>query len=349
MATEISEKSTKNQILQAYTETLAKLKEQKQDDRKADKKKDEENKIVKQASDNSVEKIVTGIGTAKIEIMSELDNVSEKLSLEFKKLEDIKKAIEIENNYLNEIYEIKTNTDTLSALLTAQKDKRTSFDAEMENKKTVFEEEMMQKRILWKQEQESYENSKKERENQLKKERQREDEEYNYNLQLNRKKEIDTYEQKKVLLEKELHDKKASVEKDFVERESTIAEKEKGLAELEVKVEQFPKQLENAIKETEKSVLEKIEFKYKHQSELEQKEIAGERNLNKQMILSLENKIKEQAEQIKQLSQKVNEASQQVQTIAIKAIESAAGGTSSQRMFTPGYERTNEQQKKGTD
>ena len=349
MATEISEKSTKNQILQAYTETLAKLKEQKQDDRKADKKKDEENKIVKQASDNSVEKIVTGIGAAKIEIMSELDNVSEKLSLEFKKLEDIKKAIEIESNYLNEIYEIKTNTDTLSALLTAQKDKRTSFDAEMENKKTVFEEEMMQKRILWKQEQESYENSKKERENQLKKERQREDEEYNYNLQLNRKKEIDTYEQKKVLLEKELHDKKASVEKDFVERESTIAEKEKGHAELKSKVEQFPKQLENAIKETEKSVLEKIEFKYKHQSELEQKEIAGERNLNKQMIVSLENKIKEQAEQIKQLTQKVNEASQQVQTIAIKAIESAAGGTSSQRMFTPGYERTNEQQKKGTD
>ncbi len=139
MATEISEKSTKNQILQAYTETLAKLKEQKQDDRKADKKKDEENKIVKQASDNSVEKIVTGIGSAKIEIMSELDNVSEKLSLEFKKLEDIKKAIEIESNYLNEIYEIKTNADTLSALLTAQKDKRTSFDAEMENKKTVFQ------------------------------------------------------------------------------------------------------------------------------------------------------------------------------------------------------------------
>ncbi len=349
MATEISEKNTKNQILQAYTETLAKLKEQKQDDRKADKKKDEENKIVKQASDNSVEKIVTGIGAAKIEIMSELDNVSEKLSLEFKKLEDIKKAIEIESNYLNEIYEIKTNADTLSALLTAQKDKRTSFDAEMENKKIVFEEEMMQKKILWKQEQDSYENSKKERENQLKKERQREEEEYNYNLQLNRKKEIDTYEQKKILLEKELHDKKASVEKDFVERESTIAEKEKGLAELEAKVEQFPKQLENAIKETEKSVLEKIEFKYKHQSELEQKEIAGERNLNKQMILSLENKIKEQAEQIKQLSQKVNEASQQVQTIAIKAIESASGGTSSQRMFTPGYERTNEQQKKGTD
>ena len=174
-------------------------------------------------------------------------------------------------------------------------------------------------------------------------------EEYNYNLQLNRKKEIDTYEQKKVLLEKELHDKKATFENDFAERESTIAEKEKVFAELEAKVEQFPKQLENAIKETEKSVLEKIEFKYKHQSELEQKEIAGERNLNKQMILSLENKIKEQAEQIKQFTQKVNEASQQVQTIAIKAIESASGGTSSQRMFTPGYERTNEQQKKGTD
>lgn len=348
MADQISEKSTKSQILQAYNEALAKLKETKQDDRKIEKKKEDEAKIVKQASESSVEKIVNSIGRAKIEIMNALDEVGDKLTGEFKKLEEIKKAVEIEKNYLNDIFEIKVNADSLSALLLAQKEKKINFESDIESKRVEFEEEISLKKLQWKLEQENYENQKKERDAQLKKDRQREEEEYNYNLQLKRKKEADTFAEQKAKLEKELIDKRIAAEKELSEREKIVSSKEKEFAELSAKVAQFSKELENAIKETEKSVIEKIEFKYKHQSELAQKEIEGERNLNKQMILTLENKIKEQAEQIKQLTLKANESTQQVQTIAIKAIESA-GGASAQRMFTPNYEKHSEQQTKGKE
>ncbi len=349
MADQITEKNTKSQILQAYSEAITKLKEMEKEDRKIAKKKEEEVKIVKEASDNSAEKIVNGISRAKIEIMNALDEVSEKLTSEFKKLEGLQKAIELESNYLNEIYDIKINADSLSALLLAQKEKKANFDAEIENKKIAFEEEMQQKKFQWKLEQENYENQKKERDAQLKKDRQREEEEYNYNLQLKRKKEADEYNEQKSKLEKELVEKRTSLEKELSERESIVAAKEKESAEMKLKVEQFPKALENAIKETEKSVIEKIEFKFKHQSELAQKEMEGERNLNRQMIISLENKIKEQAEQVKQLTQKVNDSGQQVQTIAIKAIESTAGGTVAQRMFSQNYEKHSEQQAKGKE
>ena len=349
MAEQVSEKSTKSQILQAYNEALAKLKEAKQEDRKIEKKKEEESKIVKQASENSVEKIVNGISRAKIEIMNALDEVGEKLTSEFKKLEELQKAIELETNYLHEIYDIKVNADALSALLLAQKEKKTSFEEEIESKRASFEDEMLQKKLQWKLEQENYENQKKERDVQLKKDRQREEEEYNYNLQLKRKKDADVYNEQKTKLEKELIDKRTAAEKELSERETSIAAKEKELSELKVKVEQFPKELDNAVKETEKSVIEKIEFKYKHQAELGQKEIDGDRNLNKQIIASLENKIKEQAEQIKQLTQKVNDSGQQVQTIAIKAIESTAGSAAAQRMFTANYEKHSEQQTKGKE
>ena len=124
---------------------------------------------------------------------------------------------------------------------------------------------------------------------------------------------------------------------------------EKLTSEFKSKVDQFPNELENTIQETEKSVIDRIELKYKHQSEIAQKEMEGERNLNKQMILSLENKIKEQADQVKQLTQKVNDSGQQVQTIAIKAIESTAGGTVAQRMFSQNYEKHSEQQVKGKE
>jgi hypothetical protein len=62
-----------------------------------------------------------------------------------------------------------------------------------------------------------------------------------------------------------------------------------------------------------------------NESELTLREIDGERKLNKQMVLSLETKIKEQQEQIRQLTQKANEAGLQIQSIAVKAIEGASG------------------------
>jgi len=349
MADQITEKSTKSQILQAYNEALAKIKESKHEDKKVEKKKEEESKIVKQASENSIEKIVNGISKAKIEIMNALDEVGEKLTSEFKKLEDLQNAIELESNYLHEIYDIKINSDSLSALLLAQKEKKAGFDSEMENKKTAFEDEMLQKKLLWNLEQQNYENQKKERDAQLKKDRQREEDDYNYNLQLKRKKDTDTYNEQKTKLEKDLIEKRNAVEKELSERETNVASKERELSELKLKVEQFPQELEYTVKETEKSVIDKLEFKYKHQAELAQKDIEGERNLNKQIIASLENKIKEQAELIKQLTQKVNDSGQQVQTIAIKAIESTAGSAAAQRMFAGNYEKHSEQQSKGKD
>ena len=165
-------------------------------------------------------------------------------------------------------------------------------------------------------------------------------------MQLKRKKESDSYVEQKALLDKELVDKKSAVEREFAEREATIATNEKEFAEFKIKVQNFPALLENATRETEKSVIDKIEFKYKHQSELAQKDIEGERNLHKQLVQSLESKIKEQAELIKQLTQKVNESGQKVQTIAIKAIESSTGGISTSRIVSGNYEKNSEQQTK---
>lgn len=125
------------------------------------------------------------------------------------------------------------------------------------------------------------------------------------------------------------------MEKELTEREAAVSSREKELDDLRSRVEGFPKELEKAAKETEKSVTERVEFKYKFQTELAAKEAEGEKRLNMQIIADLERKIKEQEEQIRQLSQKAGDSIQQVQTIALKAIEGAAA----QRIVT---ERTKE-------
>jgi hypothetical protein len=324
MTKTISDKNTKTEILEAYNDMLEKMKEQKAMDAKAVKKEVEEKEIVKKASQHSVEGIVKSMADLKLEIIKSMDGLGEHLIAEYKKLTELQQAIEVETKTIEDIYKIKAEAESLTALVAAQKDKRAAFETEMEQKKADFDDDMTQKRALWKKDQDDFESAKKEREAQSKKERQREEEDYLYNLQLKRKKEADVYEANSANLEKELTEKKASFEKEFYEREANLSAREKELADLKARVESFPKELEKAVKDTERSVTERLNFTHSHEAELATKEIEGERKLYQQKIEALESKINEQDDLIKQLTQKANEAGLQVQSIAIKAIEGAS-------------------------
>lgn len=324
MEPDISLKNTKNEILEAYQAALKKLEDSKTPDRQAEKVKAEKKELVETASQNSVEKVVKNLAELKLVIAKSLDELEGQLLGESKKLNGIRQAIDITSANLREVHEIRATADSLAALMLAQKEKQRQFEERITQEKSEFDSEMGQKRLQWKKEQEEAERLKKERDDQLKKERQREQEEYAYTLKLERKRDEDAYAIKKAAQEKELAEGKQSLEKSWAEREVDIAARENELAELRARVEAFPKELEKTLRESEKSVTERLQFTYKFEKEMLSKEIAGDKKLSQQVIASLETKIKEQDEQIRQLTQKANEAGLQVQNIAVKAIEGAS-------------------------
>ncbi len=338
MEPEVSSRSTKTEILDAYNALLKKLKEQKPVDRQVEKEKAEKVQIVETAAQNSEEKIVKGLADLKLGITKALDETEQQLLGEFKRLNGMRQAIEIEKKNLEEIHDIRSEADSLAALLLAQKERKQAFEAEIQQKRNEFDAEMMQKRLQWKKEQDDYERIKKEREEEVKKSRQREEEEYGYNLRLQRKKDEDAYAANKAAQEKELQEKKLILEKAWLERETDLAARERELVDLRAQVEAFPAELEQAVKATEQAVTERLQFTYQHEKAMLAKEMEGERKLSQQIIQSLETKIKEQDEQIRQLTQKTNEAGMQVQNIAIKAIE----GASTWRGFAATPERASE-------
>jgi len=338
---EISGKSSKSEILQAYHEVLERLRKEKVPDRQAERKQAEEKRLVSDASQHTVEGIVKGLAQIKLEIGGALDNLEERLIAEFKKLSDLQQAIEIERKNLEEIHDITVNAGSLAALLQAQKEKKAQFEKEMDEKRGAFDAEWAQKRLEWKREQDVHEQSVKERDARLKKEREREEEEYTYSLQLKRKKEHDAYEAKKAALDKELAEKRIAVERELSEREASLSVREKEYEELKAAVTQFPERMEKAIKDTEKSVTERLESRYRHEAALAAKEIEGERRLHAQIVSALEAKIKEQETYIRQLTQKSDDAGKQVQNIAIKAIE----GASAQRLLSKHFEVAKESAK----
>ncbi len=325
MTKEISTRSTKQEILEAYQAALDKLKQQKVVEPKQEKKKADEEKVLERVGTATVDGILQNIGALRLDLVKVFDNLGEQLTSEHRKLSDAREAITIEKRSLQELYDIKTEADSLAALMSTQKERQAAFEVEM-----------TQRRLQWKQEQEQHELAHKEHTTQLKKEHDREREEYQYALKIARQRDEDAYNTKKAALEKELAERRAKALTEIEARESALAAREKEYAELTAKVGAFPAELEKAVKEAEERTREHVEARFNHQMEIREKDIQGERKLMQQTITSLQEKIKEMEQQMKTLAQRANEAQLQVNTIALKALES----TAAVRVVTSGVEKS---------
>src|SRR5664280_645407 len=142
MEPEISARNTKNEILAAYEETLRKMQTQKTTEPKQVQEEKRQQETIKKASENTTEGIVNGITTLKLNVAKDLDKLSELLTAEFKKLEDIQAAIRLEKLNLEELYQVTANADSLAAMIQSQKDKKALFETEMADKRNALDEKM---------------------------------------------------------------------------------------------------------------------------------------------------------------------------------------------------------------
>lgn len=331
----ISTKNTKNEILEAYEELLAKQQEKKTDEPKKVQELQKQETIVKNASGLSTEGIVKDVSGLKVNLSSALDKLSEGFIAEFRRFEELQKAIQIEKQQLEDLYQLSASTDSLSVMLLAQKEKKEQFELEMTNRrkeledrinteKALFETEMTERKLNLKKLQEDFQQKQKEEAEQLQKSRKREEEEYIYALKINRKKETDLYEEKKEKLEKELADKKVAFEKDFAQREFSIKEAEGELNELRKKNAAFPSEMEKAVKAAVENASEKLETNHQFEKELREREVSGELKLKTQIIETLQSKIKDMEVSLKDYAQKAMSAEASVKDIALRAIDSSA-------------------------
>lgn len=322
---EISEKSKKNEIFDAYNSLLKKIQNTKEESHQEVKVKHQNEEVVVRAAKFDTEQIVTTLGQAKVMITQNLGLLEKKLTEEYDRLNELQQAIKVESKHLEELHQIKKNADSLAALLLAQKERKASFDVEMEELRKTLEHEIELKRTEWRLEKERYDQLKVEYEVANKKERVRDEDEYRYKIAVERKKDQDVYENKKALLERDLAEKKELFEKNCGTRQAVLEMAEDELKSQRNRVAGFPKELENAVSLTEKSVTESLEREYRYSMNLKSAEIEGEKRLQQQTIVSLQAKIKEQDILIRELSARAETASQQVQSIALKALEGATG------------------------
>jgi hypothetical protein len=330
----VSEKSTKAEILKAYEALLQDIQKNKANIPKQMQEEKQKTEILEKVSGINNESIVKNIATLKTNLSNSLDEMLQDLTNEFKKLEEIRAAIDQEKKTLEDLYSLSANTDSLAAMLLAQKEKKENFEKTIKEAEDAFTSEIAETKAQWEREKTKQKVNEKEYADDLAKQRKRE-EEYAYNLKIKRQKEQNEYDVHKSQLDKELADKKTNFEQEISHREAELKNAEAELVELRKHNAEYPAKIEKVLKDKENEVTKQLQTKYEFEIKLMEKQNESDIRLKDQIIASLQEKIKEQQAQLKEYTDKANRAEANVKDIAVKAIENA----SKVRMFTAKSEK----------
>ncbi len=127
MTEEISIKSTKNEILEAYNTMLKKVKQQEKEKPAQSREAEERKETVAKAKEESEENIVNRLSSLKLETATTFDKLEKSFLQEQRRLSKMQQAIDTETKHLEDLYNIKTETDTLAALILTQKRKTSAI------------------------------------------------------------------------------------------------------------------------------------------------------------------------------------------------------------------------------
>ena len=251
MSAKVSEKNTKSQILTAYQAALQEIKnlKKKSPDRKTDLKLVKEKETVQQAIGSSIETILDSLRQTRKSSNEAMLGLESDIVSKKETLDGIVESIKILQNEIEQLTEIKTESDTLIALQKAHKDAIEAFEEEQKERKAKAQKEMQENANLWTEEQNRRQKERDERDAEFKKNYARKLEQHKYDFDMRVKQDQDEFDQQKREQERQLEDSRAKVEAELDKREEIVAAKEEELAKLRIKADLAPKEKEEAVKE----------------------------------------------------------------------------------------------------
>jgi hypothetical protein len=322
----LSEKSTKQEMLDAYRAVVRQLEEKRaaelHPEKRLQAKQAEE--AVAVAAGLAPEGVERALGNLKADIGRSLAEIAERMAAEVTKFGAVQRAVESKERELQELYGIEKAATSLAALIEAQNQKRREFEIELGQQKEELTREVESARAEWEKEKKGHETELRERDALEKKGREREKEEFGYLFKREQQSARDKLSDEKAATEKEILAKRESLAKELGEREKAVAAHENELAELRQKAGAFPKDLESALDKAVKEVADRLKLEAKNREELLRKEFEGERNVATARNEALEKMNKDLSDQNARLAKQLDAAYQKVQEIAEKAIEGSS-------------------------
>lgn len=275
-----------------------------------------------------------------------VSELSEKLTSEATKLEELRRVVGEEVQQLQELHSLEdVAEDTLDNLIQQYEESAKTFTDELSEGRETVEQELLELRLAWEKEQELQKLTVTERNENQHKNRDRDEELYDYDLNLQRNLDIEEYEQRQQRLYQEIEEFRQEQEKQWAEREKAISEREKLSADVKAKVEAFSKELEANIKNGKDTGRNIGNYQAKVKADLLAKDIEGQKQNYELQIQGMLQTIQNQDARLVSLSQQLDSALKQVQDLAVKAIEGSSNLSSFQAVREIAIEQAKTQQK----
>ncbi len=262
---------------------------------------------------------------------STITEISEKLSKETSEFNEVYKQVQDETTQLKALYGIEVIDDqTLSGLINKYEAADENFEKTFKQKQTELEDGLADLQKAWNNEQQTRDQTFKEKVSAYEQKTQRENNEYTYNLKQERQIWDETYAEKLKKQAQTLGSAEEIQIKEWDKREKELATQEKLNTEASEKVAKQADEKEAAIKKAKEEGKGIGSYQAKIKSDLFAKEIQGQERIYQQRIRTLEQGVESNDAKIAKLSAQLETVLRQAQDLAMKAIEGAANASSLQ-------------------
>ncbi|MDY6784300.1 MAG: hypothetical protein SW833_17425 [Cyanobacteriota bacterium] len=316
-------KDSKTQIVAAFRQLLAQQQqiESKVATKEEEAQKEKNRELLEAASTYTVDSIVNGMAVLQLDFGSIIADLSERLSAESSKLEELKRAIAVETENLDRLRKIRLVADALYILRQEHQEKIATLTEDATRSSEAIAKEMVQARKVWEKEEAEFETNVAEAAERLAKQREQEAADYQYEIQRERKVEMDEYEEEKRLQERTLQESDREKEKGWIEREKFLADRRAEFEANQKKIEGFEEELKKAYIKAKEDAIKDADRDAKVKAELIEKEWQASEAGYQLKIESLEAVIERQIAQVAELTAQLQAATRQAQQLAMQAFQ----------------------------
>jgi hypothetical protein len=280
--------------------------------------------ILEKAAHYTADTIVKGLADLQLEFGTLVFESSDKLKTELLKLDEIKQAIEVQNQQLEALKKVRIVADALYLLNQEHREKMNLLEQNINQCQEELEKEKKTLQKVWEKEQQEFEVTTEVEQEKITATRQQEEEEYNYEQQRIRQIEQDEYEEKQRNLERELQQINQEKTKDWTERESILEKTKAEFEENKKKAAGFDELLKEADKKAREEAIQEASREAKVKADLVAKEWEATQQAYELQVASLEETIQRQNEQITNLSTQLQATMAQAQELALRAFSTSS-------------------------
>jgi hypothetical protein len=285
----------------------------------------QERAVVETASGYTVEVIIKGLADLQLGFGGTIDEVVSRLSAEGRKLEELRRAIEIETAYAKHLGDITVAADAIDVLEQEHREAVRVHEEQTKAQIAALDGDLQGTRTGWEEARVTHEREVLRFDDKQSKDRLKAEADFDYELARRRKVDADALADKWAKAELALAEEDQRRNKQWAERQAALAGKGAEHAAHRARVEAFAQEADEAAKKARDEALRETFADAKIKAELSEKEVEGNRKVYALQVESLEATLAKQGEQIASLTARLQVALTQVQELAHKAIDGTNG------------------------